>query len=306
MSFSDTFRRGKKWFFVAIPVVVIVIILVLFFSHQSREQSIENYKGKLEKRWGEVASHAKLVTQATEKIQAEADFPAVGKVASEMLELLGKFEAEKVIPPGGFEKVGELEKRALASLGDYLSKLVELSENPGKEKIDAEKVVLESLAQSAFSKTNDFLSKADFLKIRISGDFFQAGTRLASVYEVKMDEKEKEEIYRVVETFMEADVREYKPDVLLGLFCTRLRTVLPLFYGSKEGFAQMWKKAWMEGKKATDYYVSKASLAFLDPMTATIKVVAYFPDDSAKVESLRLIKEADGWKLDNYPFVGLL
>lgn len=306
MSFLDTLRHRRKWFLVAILLVVITVVLVLFFLYQSRKQSIEDYKGKLEKRWEEVASRAKSVTQAMEKVQSEADFPTIANAASEMLELLGKFEAERVIPPRGFEKLEDLEKKAFTSLVDYLSKLEELSENPGKEKIDAEKAVLESFAQSAFSRTNDFLAEVDLFKIRISGDFFQAGTRLASVYELKVDEKEEEEVYRVVETFMEADVREYNPDVLLNLFCTRLRTVLPLFYGSKEGFAQTWKNAWSEGKKATDYYVSRASVVFQNPQTATIKVVAYFPDGSAKVESLRLTKEADGWKLDNYPFVGLL
>ena len=71
----------------------------------------------------------------------------------------------------------------------------------------------------------------------------------------------------------------------------------------KEVVRSGWRQLWGD-KTPVDYYLSRPSINFSNPETATIRAVVYLEGNSPKVESLRLVKEDGIWKVETYPSVG--
>jgi len=205
----------------------------------------------------------------------------------------------------GESEIVEAEKECLESLDSYLEMVSESASSGDENVIQENRPLLETRAAQALSRVNDFMNKAGFLKKNISGGFYQAGKSLANAFGPPEWQNEEEEVlFDLVNRFMEADIKEYKPEVLWSFSSSRRLQGLALMGVTQENFAEGWRRAWGNEKQPVDYYVSRAGIEFIDPNTAEVEVIVHMEVGAPWSAKVRLVREASGWKVEGYPFVG--
>jgi hypothetical protein len=306
-------KKSNHGFNSALAIVVAAVVLagaatgsLLWLRHRSRANArkLDVYQLKVQEDWRKIASGATDVSAAIVAATNPSELPLVQEAAARMrADLANILTRARGDAPGGYE-LEEEEIEAIEALDSYLEMTEQLS-TAGRDKILADRGLLENRSAGALSKVNEFLGEATFMNILIPGEFYQAGLTLQYAYEPPEDFNDplKTEYYHIATAFLDADILDFNPDVLWSLTSTTRRTALELLGVSKEKFAADWRKAWGE-RVPVEYYLSRQDINPGDQNTAVLKVVVYLDDGSPVIEEIRLVLEPGGWKVEDYPFVG--
>jgi hypothetical protein len=305
--------RSAGWRRITLIAVVAVIIIggattgVLLWLSHSHAQSVKAYKAATSADWKKVVESADNLTAAMLRVSSPTDLAAVQGGAAQMKGLVTDLTRalERKGPPSGYQKVGDSESVALASLGSYLDKLASLSSQASSETVSENSQVLADLARKAQDDTSEFESQATWIKSSVPNDLYGGIEALQAAFLPSKElEAQAQQVFDTMQTFMNADIVQRNFDVIWSLFDSRLHTGFDYYKITKEKLAADWEKAW-DGKPVA-FYVSRSQISFPSPGNATVKVIAYMDNEGPRIEEFRLVNEGGTWKLDDDPFVGFL
>ncbi|MBU4240156.1 MAG: hypothetical protein KKE79_00980 [Actinobacteria bacterium] len=292
---------------VSLLALLLVAGVTAFFWHRSRSNArrAEEYQQAVAGDWDKLARQSESVDAALTRVDSPDDLGNVAVAAGAMREELQRVIAarEKNPPPSGERDLERAETECLTSLDSFLEMVEELAGSGNEQDIVGGRALLESRAAQALSNVNDFIFKAKFIIAGISGTFFQAGLLENAYRPPEWQSGNEELVYQIVSTFMDADIKQFNPDVLWSLASSKRIVGLGLMGVTRENFAGGWRKAWGE-KHPVDFYVSRRDITFTDPNTVEVKVIVYLERGAPWIDTVRLVKEADGWKVEGYTFVG--
>ncbi len=296
---------------IAILVALAASGIVEYFLYRARSNtaSVKEYQETVASDWSKTVELSESVNADLAVVDSPDDLGNVASAAGLMRDELQRIldAREKAPPPSGERKLAEAETEYLTSLNSYLEMVEELASGGDEKSIVEDRALLESRAAQALSNVNDFLANAEFIGDQISGHFFNAGESLANAFAPPEWQSAEEEVaYGIVNSFMNADIKEFNPDVLWSLSSSKRIEGLRLMGVTRENFAEGWIDAKGEEKHTVDYYVSRRGIVFTDPSTVEVDVVVYMEGGAPWNETVRLVREADGWKVEGYPFVGWL
>lgn len=104
--------------------------------------------------------------------------------------------------------------------------------------------------------------------------------------------------------FMDADIKEFDPDVMWDLISNNRKEKEARKTGlTREFFFQAWPEAW-GGQSPYDYEFDNRLIAVSGDSARVIVTVRVLNSEETLRESVGLVRESDGWKIDTYPFVG--
>jgi hypothetical protein len=302
-------RRTVILFSIGILVLLALSGLTEFLLYRARleRERVEEYHEAAADDWKKTVELSNGVGAALTGVGSPEDLANVAGAANTMMEeIVEVLEVrEKDRPPSVERDVADAEKECLISLYSYLEMVSESASSGDENVIKEARALLETRAAQALSKVSDFMNKAGFIEVGISGGFYRADESLANAFRPpEWQNKEEEVAFELVNTFMEADIKEYKPEVIRSLSSSNRLQGLALVGVTEENFAEVWRGAWGKEKHPVDYYVSGRGIEFPDPNTAEVEVTVHLEDGAPWSAKVRLVKEADGWKVDGYPFVG--
>jgi len=311
MSGSGRRRRTVLLIIIALLVLLVASGIVEFFLHRARSNAVnvKEYHKIVVSDWGKTVEQSESVNAALTGVDSPDDLGSVASAAGLMREELQRIldAREKDPPPSGERNLAASETECLTSLDSYLEMVEELTLSGDEKSIVEDRALLERRAVQALSKVNDFLFIADFIGEQISGDFFGAGESLANAFSPPEWQSAEEEVaYGIVKSFLDADIKEFNPDVLWSLSSSKRIEGLRLMGVTRENFAEGWIDARGDEKHPVDFHVSRYGIVFTDPSTVEVDVVVYMERGAPWKETVRLVREADGWKVEGYPFVGWL
>ncbi|MHB8895752.1 MAG: hypothetical protein ACYC99_11335 [Candidatus Geothermincolia bacterium] len=298
------------------PFALLVVIAVgavagglLWWMAASHRKSVDKFKSKTASEWTTVAAKMSLVTASLAHVASPADLDGVARDSVAMQEAVTNAAAglKKKGAPSGYGTVAEKEAQALESLSRYLEMLYTLSSTGDVNEVVSSRALLEDRARQAQDKVTGFLTAAPWLRVKLPGDFYQAGQALQTAFQ-PVDpavEAERQAVYDTLKTFMDADIFKQNLDQIWSMLANRLHEGFALFDVTKDKLMAGWTKAWGD-KRPVNYYVSKAQIAFQSPGDATARAIAYVENGDPRIEEIRLVKEGGVWKIDSYPFVGWL
>lgn len=310
MSGSGLRRRTVLQIIIALLVLLAASGIAEYFMHRARSNavSVKEYHEDVASDWGKTVERSESVNAAFTGVVSPDDLGSVASAAGLMREeLQGILDArEKTPPPSGERNLAGAETGYLTSLDRYLEMVEELASGGDEDSIAEDRALLESRAAQALSKVNDFLFNAEFIGDQISGEFFKAGESLANAFAPPEWQSAEEEVaYGIVNSFMDADIKEFNPDVLWSLSSSKRIEGLRLMGVTRENFAEGWIDARGDEKHPVDFHVSRRGIVFT-PSTVEVEVVVYLERGAPWRETVRLVREADGWKVEGYPYVGWL
>jgi len=305
--------RSRRWLAVIILTLAVDAAGLTFFilyRAMKNERIVKDFKASIRSDWEIIGDEANELEAGMSLTASPSDLPKLSKASDEMRhEVQGIIARRKqTSTPSGYAEVLDRGETALASLDSYLGMVSSLTRSTNAETIGQNPSLLENRARRARSDMGDFLSDATFLKGSIPGDLFQAGSVIQDALEPPgnaVNEQEREDVYKAVDTFMTADIKNFETEVIWSLVSSRKNMALEMMGVTKETVLGNWRAAWGNDKQE-DFFVSKSQIDFPAADSEGVKVVVYLEKGSPKIEHVRLVKEATGWKIDSYPFVGWL
>lgn len=275
----------------------------LFFAYRAaRERRRQaDYRTALEEGWKEFRDSSDGVVEALANLRAPNDLDILAssaRRAHDKLELVAAVEE-----PRSMKQVAARSRAAADSIGGYLEMVVELSERKDPYQIEERTQVLESRAARARRDFSGLLAGARFLTVNINSDFFLAPGGLAGAFSLPgsvSDAAEMQAVHETMEAFMKASISRMEPEVLWPMVSATLRAFLEAVGTTKEEFARSWRAEWLNGEPE-DYYLSSNSITF-DSGYAYARAIVYPVEGSPSIKTVRLVHEADGWKVDCYPY----
>lgn len=279
--------------------------LAVFFAYRSaRERSRQTaYRKALVEDWTDVRNSSDGVVEALADLRSPSDLDILASSAGKTLSALARARARAEKAPRSMAALAASEAAAAGSLQGYLELVRELAEQKGPADVESRRRSLESRAMKAKRDLTDFTDDATFLSENINSDFFLAGARLADAFKSPgstAGEAERQAVSEAMDRFMEDSIRRFEPGSLWPMLSGTLRTFLEAIDVTKEEFAQTWRSGWA-GAEPQDYYVSPNSVTVTDG-NAVVKAIVYPREGAPRIRSVRLKKEADGWKIDCYPY----
>lgn len=301
-------RRGRLIVIIAVLVVLVGACLgfLWWYLEHRNEQRIERYKAYLARDWKAIGEGAVKAAQVIATVRSVEDLDGVAEAVASLRKTVSAAEkrAGSRKAPNGYGDVGSTEEAALKSMDGYLEMVERLAVAKDPSTIESNRTLLQSRAQKAMVDLTDFLEEADFVRAAVPSDLFDGPESLDHAYHPEVDTKEKELVDVTLRTFMDAIVREFNPSVIWGLLAARRRAPIESVNVTPEQLGQMIQMGWGE-HKPTDYYINWSDMVFSDPNNVAVKVLIYRQKANPEVQEFRLVREPDGWKIDNFPFLEL-
>ncbi|GEM_PF-4425482 len=221
-------------------------------------------------------------------------------------------EMEKLKHKWGREsEVVDQSIKAMSAISSYLEKIQQSLQNlftsDSEKKSQLEFAVVESATRARDSYEEVMRSLGKGLR-RIDGEFFDCGSIIIATLSSSSEEKlpaQIKEIRNTVLNFMNADIKEYNPEILWALLSKKVHEVYAIFGVTKEGFAAKWRSGWKDSKPV-DFAISARQIEVGEDGRAHVPVVVYLEKGSPIVQEVGLIFEDGTWKVERYPFVGIL
>lgn len=309
------FKRplGMRLTVVIIAAAVVIgggVTAFLIYRNNLNERKIDDYESSVEEDWQVIVDSSESVIEVMSRLESPDDMDALNTEVKSMREVLREAGERARVnpPPPGYEDVGEKEKKALEEIDGYLEKISQIAVSKDESFFEQETQILESRAKSARLAVTDFLDAASNLEQVFNGDFFLASELLTGAFlspEELQNQREREEVYQTVETFMSNDIDDFNIDVIYSLISTRLRELFASINVTKEKLAENWTQLWdAEEDPPAAYYIDKKEIDFPQESQARVKVIVYRETGSPETEEIRVVREEDGWKIDSYPYVG--
>ncbi len=302
----------RRLFAVAAVTVVLALAVVggtLVYVGAVDASRVNRFKDRARTDWGGLADDARSVARALGGVNSPESLDLVAERASGMSRSLDELGGRvgRQAPPPGYGQVAGKQKTAVADLKSYVDKVFELARIKEEQALAEQRGVLENRSRKALQSVNAFLYDADFLSVNIPGDFYQAGSAMANAYRPPdyASDVERKAIYDTMNEFMRADVKDNDFEKVWSMLSGRLIYGLTYNQITKERLVANWRNMWGD-KTPVDFYVSWRDINIPYPTTATSVVIAYMRDGGPRTGTVRLVKEQGVWKIDSYPFVGLL
>jgi hypothetical protein len=299
-------RRGLLIFTTAVLLVLLVLAGFLIYLNRLNANRIKRFKQSAGDDWRKISTKAQDVDRSLAGVDSPYDLSGVEKIAGEMEKLVIDIDRslKNQSVPSGYQELSQQQKTAVEALKTYLEKVRELASSEDKNKFLQERGILEGRSRKASSAVSEFLSNADFARVNISNEFYQAAAALSRAWTYQYGgEAEVQAVYDAADAFLHADIKESNMDKIWSMISSTRLTALNRLGLSKEALAAGWRQLW-EGKTPVDYQLRKNTIGFSDPNTATIKTVVDIEGSSPSVAEMRLVKEDGVWKIITYPFVG--
>ncbi|MDD5748494.1 MAG: hypothetical protein PHP64_05560 [Actinomycetota bacterium] len=295
--------RGK------IFLIVGIVILVggggtCAYLWKSNSWRTDEWNRRVKVEWKEIASLSIRFAEALNSASGTEDFQKILDSAKALNEKAkeAKQELRNTKIPWRYEKKLLLEETALKSLSDYLTFLIQISQDANEEKIREEKTIIDDKARIANQDISDFVVEILPAGYYIPADIFYAGDVLSG--ESGAEEGEKEAVYQTICTFLNADIKENNIWLVWEMLSSMKKKITEVFRLPKEKFPEIWRDLW--GNNMPDsFYVSKSSVKFTGPTNAEVNVIVYYGGKNSKINTVKLVKEGSEWKVDGYPFAGL-
>lgn len=300
-------RRSLLIIAAAVLVVLLASVGFLVYLNRLNANRVQEFKKSARDNWTNISKQADIVTASLAKVASTADLSDVSKAAGQMEKLIASIDRshKKGPVPSGYGKLSEEQKAAIDALKSYLEEVGELASSADEKAFQENRGILENRSRKASSAVNKFLSNANFMRVNVSNDFYQVALAMETAWRppINADDPEAQAVYDAANAFLSADIKESNFDKLWSLLSTRRIMALNQLQLPKEVVRSGWRQLWGD-KTPVDYYLSRPSINFSNPETATIRAVVYLEGNSPKVESLRLVKEDGIWKVETYPSVG--
>lgn len=296
---------------VIVAAVLVVVILLgggfLIYNSTVNASRAREFKESARSDWKALKARAQDVAAALTRVNSTADLGAVEKAAAGMkteLQRVGKSLKHQKVPAGYGDLAGSQEA-AISNLTSYVDMVDQLTRAKDKNSYDENSPLLENRSRKALSSVNDFLSLANFMRMSFPGDFYLAGTTMPRAWQppAYSNEADSQAAYDAASRFVNADVKEHNFDVMWSMLSNRLISGMVAYKITEQAMANTWHTAWGE-QKPFDDYVSRRDTALTDANTATVKVIVYSENSSPRIETMRMVRENNAWKVDAYPFVG--
>lgn len=205
-------------------------------------------------------------------------------------------------------EIVEKSVQAMSAISAYLHEVVRfLADFAFEDSIVRQSAIIES-GTRARESYEDVIRSLDKRLPRISGEFFECGLILLadrfSLSNVELS-PEVERIINTVVSFMNADIKEFNPDVIWSLLAKKIHEVYAIFGVSKEEFASKWLSARVKSRPV-DFAISGLQTQIDESGKALVPVVVYVEKGSPLVDKVGLVLEGGSWKIERYPFAGLL
>jgi len=302
-------------FMISAAVLLVVVAaglsaFLVYRSHQRAERASE-YRKTVQSQWAEVADQAAGVVSAMDSLGTPADLDILSSSASKLADSLKRIrqrEAEER-PPAGYARSGALEEEAARAMQDYVTLVGEVAASRDIAEVQRQKDAIGSRAAKARRDLTDFTAAAPFVRAQINGDFYQAATLLANAFAgpaTAGGEAERKAVYDALDAFMVADAKHHDGDAVWSLLSGKLHATLAALNTTREQFVQSFNEAASGSSRPTDYYISRDSITFQSPDSATARAIVYFADGAPRIGDVGLVREPDGWKIDSFPFPGIL
>lgn len=304
------FGRGRF----ALVAAVLVLLLAAgggtaLYLGATNASRADRFRRQARDDWSGLVAEARAVTSALDSVTSPETLDVVAEAAEGMADSLEEVAAglEGERTPAGYGAVSERQKAAVAELRSYVQKIIELSRVKEEKALAEQRGLLENRSRRARQSVDSFLSEADFVTVTMPGDFYHAGSGMARAYQPPdyAGDAERKAIYDTMNEFMRADVRDGDFEKVWSMLSSRMIYGLEYNRITRERLAANWKSMWGD-KNPVDYYVSWRDINIPYPTTATSVVIAYMDDGGPRSQTVRLVKEQGVWKIDSYPFVGLL
>ena len=292
---------------IAAAVLVVLSVGFLVYLNRLNANRVQEFKKSAKDNWTNISKQVDNVTASLAKVASTADLSDVSKAAGQMEKLIASIDRshKKGPVPSGYGKLSEEQKAAIDALKSYLVEVGELASSADEKAFQENRGILENRSRKASSAVNKFLSNANFMRVNVSNDFYQVALAMETAWRppINTDDPEAQAVYDEANAFLSADIKESNFDKLWSMLSTGRIMALNQLQLPKEVVRSGWRQLWGD-KTPVDYYLSRPSINFSNPETATIRVVVYLEGNSPKVESLRLVKEDGIWKVETYPPVG--
>jgi hypothetical protein len=298
-----------------VAVVVLFLIaggLTAFFLLRGRAERdrTERYKRVAESDWNGMADGAQGVVEALSGLRSSSDLDILRNAAEKLRDVASRVQKRASTGKTGpsFAGTAGKEAEAAGSIRDYASLVAELAASKDGAKITSGGSLLESLGAKARRDVTDFLSAAPFVDFTVNGDFYQAAEAMEKSLAAPgsaVDPAERQAVYEKVNDFMAADTRNLDIDTIWSLLSSRLHSVLAALKITRDQLSAQMRSS-TSGPQPVDYYVSSGSIELTSGTMATARAIVYYDSGPPGIGDVQLVKEADGWKIDNFPFGGPL
>jgi hypothetical protein len=302
-------KRTTLIVLIAVVVVAGAAVGLFWWRATAHADSVKAYKSKTTTTWNTIAGKANAVTASLLRVTTPDDLGAVAADATALKKDVDSASAtlKGSGSPAGYKDEVDKETAALDSLSRYLDMVSQLASQADPNAVISNRALVEDRARQAQDDTNDFLSAAKWMSIKMPGDFYQSGQTLQAAFQPPNPalEADKQAVYDTVNTFMNADIFHQNLDLLWSMLTNRLHTGFAYFNVTKDRLMAGWTKAWGD-HKPVNYYISKTQIDFPSPGTANVKTFVYLEHGTPRIEDVRLVNEGGVWKIDSYPYVGWL
>lgn len=289
---------------VAVALVAGAGIGVLLAYRAARERRLRaGFRKELEADWKNIKDASEGVVDALSNLQTPSDLDILTNSAGKMRKGLDQAVKHAGRAPRSMRSIAARAEAAAGSLEGYLDLVLDLSVRKDPAEVGRQNPVLDARAIKARRDLTDLAGEAPFLQANVNSDFFLAAERLAGAFQSPASqaaEAERQVVHETIERAMEAGVMRFEPEVIWPMVSVTLRTFLELLGVTGEEFAGTWRAGWLKGEPG-DYYVSPNSITFQNGYAA-FKGIVYPAEGAPVIKTVRLVKEADGWKIDSYPY----
>lgn len=309
---DDAFYALRRPLVLVVVIVVVLLIaggLTFFFVYGNhvRQQQRKDYRATVKADWDKLVAQARDTAVAAARAESPAALQSVNTAVEKMLSTVDKVEAQRAAkgPPPGYAATAQSEKQALESLKHYLQVLNSASSARDPQTLAAQIPGLDGAARQARSNLTDFYSSATWLQSSFPGDVFGVRDSLVTLFNgpAQGNPQEREAVYSTLDAFQQAAIKKFNIDTVWSLLGGNIRLTLDTNKITKDVLAGRFSGAWRGEKPPSDYYISRQSINFTPDGKAHVTVINYDPDGVPDIGEVVLVKEADGWKIDTYPFI---